>query len=114
MVFRDKAPIPGVQGIVPVVTHHEVIILRERVAVRLHRIYEYASVTHFQRVVLIVPDDPFVEREIVSREADGRPFLRYPERTEFISGPSEVFRERKYQQLGVRIVRRIDVGVLLH
>ena len=52
----------------PVVTHHEVIILLEGVFLRSFPIDEDLAILDLQGVVLVVADDPFVEREGFRRQ----------------------------------------------
>src|SRR5690606_2936806 len=61
MVLGDMAPGPTVLGMVPVVPHHPIIILFEGIGIRLLPIYHNLVPTDLHLVVLVVPDDLFVE-----------------------------------------------------
>ena len=114
MVFRHKAPVSRIEGVVPVVPHHEVVILPESIARRDFTVYQDIPVRiHFQIIMFIIPDDPFIKRKVVRVKSYGNPCLRYPERSEIVSGPSEILRERKNRQIGIRIVGRIYIDILL-
>ena len=44
MVFRNKAPIPGIQRVVAVITHHPVVILTECIGGGFLPVYEEFSI----------------------------------------------------------------------
>ena len=109
MIFRNESPVPGVQGIVPVVSHHEVIILLEGVAVNLLSVDEdHAFVIDLQVVLLVGGDDALVQREVVRVKLDRFAFLRNPERTEPVTRPAVIRRERED---AIGIGRRISLYV---
>ena len=71
MVLRDESPVPGVERVMPVVSHHKVIILFEGVGLNLFAVYEnFSRLTDFQIVAFVGSDKPYVERQIWEVEPD--------------------------------------------
>ena len=71
VVLRDESPVPGVERVVPVVSHHKVIILFEGVGLTLFAVYEnFSRLTDFQIVAFVGSDNPFVKRQIFKVETD--------------------------------------------
>ena len=76
VVFRNKAPVPGVEGIVPVVSHHEVIILCESVAGRLLSVdVDDAFRIDLEVVLLVGGDDALVQRKVAVSSSTVTPFF---------------------------------------
>ena len=72
MVFRHEAPVSGVKRIVPVVSHHEVVILLESIALSLFPVDEYLPVLcDLEFISLVDGNQPLIKRKVVSVESDG-------------------------------------------
>ena len=78
MILRHKSPKPGILGIMPVITHHPIIIHGESIAAGGPVIEKDGSLSHLQLVPLINPDSTLVQGEIGRRQRDGSPPGRYP------------------------------------
>ena len=75
VVFRDKAPITRVGGIVAVVAHHPIVIHLKGVGISWLTIDENLVAFNFQVVKLVGVDDALVERQISGVQSHGDAFL---------------------------------------
>ena len=75
MVFRNKAPITRVGGIVAVVAHHPVVIHLKGVGIGWLTIDENLVAFNLQVVKLVGVDDALVERQISGVQSHGDAFL---------------------------------------
>ena len=78
MVFRHKAPVTGVGGLVAVVAHHPVVVHIEGIGVGLFTVDVDAVFLDFQFVALIGDDAAFVDGQVVLGQLDGGAFGRNP------------------------------------
>ncbi len=62
MIFRNKAPEPGVDRIGSVVTHHKIMIHLKGVRAGILIIYENGIISGFKTVVLIISYHSFVKK----------------------------------------------------
>ena len=88
MVFRHKAPVARVLGVVAVVTHHPVVVHLERIAVGRLAVDIDAVVFHHQLVVLIDTDGSLIDGDVVHGELESGSFLRDPDRSVVVACPS--------------------------
>jgi hypothetical protein len=63
MVLRDIAPGPAVFGMIPVVSHHPIIVLLKSVGIDSLAIDQYLVPGDRGRIFFIVPDNFLVQRE---------------------------------------------------
>ena len=115
MVFRDKTPVSRIQRIVPVVSHHEIVVLSESIAASLFPVYEDAPVLgHIDVIALVDIDNPLVQRKIIWSQLYCRAFFRNPYRPVIVPRPSEILVKGEERKIRIRIIRRVDIYVLLH
>ena len=111
MSLRNEAPVAGIEGVVAVVSHHEIIIILEGIAVSLFPVDEELSVPLFEVVVLINVDYAAVEVDVVRSQSDGSVLLRDPEGTIVIPGPAGGREGEEHQGfLPVFLGSDLDVG----
>ena len=75
MVFRNKAPITRVGGIVAVVAHHPIVIHLKGVGISWLTVDENLVTFNFQVVKLVGVNDTLVERQIFGVQSHGDAFL---------------------------------------
>ena len=90
MVFRHKAPVTGVGGLVAVVAHHPVVVHIEGIGVGLFTVDVDAVFLDFQFVALIGDDAAFVDGQVVLGQLDGGAFGRNPYRAVVVAVPFSV------------------------
>jgi hypothetical protein len=54
VIFRNKTPVAGVQGVVAVIAHHEVVILFEGILGHFFSIDEEFAVFNFSVVIVVI------------------------------------------------------------
>ncbi len=84
MIFRDKAPIPGVLRTVTIVTHHPVIIHFKGILVGLLVIQEYLSVPYLECIAFIDPYSALIEGIVFQGQGQNGAFPGYPYRSVII------------------------------
>ena len=89
MILRDKAPGSRVSGVVPIVSHHKVVVHLEGVGRSRLAVYQDARRSPLDRVALKVPDAPLVERKILRRQRDRLPLGGDVDRTIIVPRPVE-------------------------
>lgn len=76
MVLRDKPPETGVGGIMPVITHHPVIIHLEGVSMAFLTVNEYLIAVDLQVIMFINADDPLIKADVSGIDGDRFAALR--------------------------------------
>ena len=87
MVFRHKAPVTGVGGLVAVVAHHPVVVHIEGIGVGLFTVDVDAVFLDFQFVAFIGNDAAFVDGQVILGQLDGGTFGGNPDWTVVIAVP---------------------------
>ena len=87
MVFGHESPITAVGRIVPVVTHHPVVVHLEGILVSLFAVDEYLAVLHLKVVALVSAYRAFIDGNIVQVELDALALCGNPHRSVVVACP---------------------------
>ena len=88
MVFGNKAPIARIEGVVPVIAHHKIIIVFEGIAIGRNAVDINPVAICVQSISFVIDDATRIYGQIELVQDNRFAFFRNPYRAEIIPGPT--------------------------